>query len=138
MHFTNLSAMPSLCGLRIGVVIFRSRLVQNNLLTAVLSSEATVRRTRSKSKATAGQFNLLEPLTNTCSCEFKNTGNRGNNGNSPLNRGFQALPMPGFCCHRFFTGNSDNQKQCSTGSLILKLMCVLPVVATFFIGWQRL
>lgn len=40
------------------IAIFRSKLVRNNLLSVFLSSEATVRRTMRKSKATAGQFNL--------------------------------------------------------------------------------
>lgn len=73
-----------------------------------------------------------------CSCDFKNTGNSGNNGNSPVNRGLQALPMLPNCCHRFFTGNSDNQMKGKCGSLMLRVRCALPVVATFFIGWQRL
>src|SRR5471032_144394 len=73
-----------------------------------------------------------------CSCDLKNTGNSGNNGNSRVNRGFQALPMLPNCCHRFFTGNSDNQMKGKCGSLMLKMRCALPVVATFFIGWQRL
>jgi hypothetical protein len=79
-----------------------------------------------------------ELLLIQCSCDFKNTGNSGNSGNVPVNRGFQALPTLPNCCHRFFTGNGDNQMEGSSPPLILKLICVLPVVATFFIGWQPL
>jgi len=73
-----------------------------------------------------------------CSCDFKNTGNSGNNGNSPVNRGLQTLVLLPNCCQRFLIGNSDNQMKGKYGSLILKMRCALPVVATFFIGWQRL
>lgn len=40
------------------IAIYRSELIQNKLLAAFLSSEINVRRMMSKSKATAGQFNL--------------------------------------------------------------------------------
>lgn len=40
------------------IAIYRSELVQSKLLAAFLSSEINVRRMMSKSKATAGQFNL--------------------------------------------------------------------------------
>ncbi|WP_429089364.1 restriction endonuclease subunit S [Aeromonas veronii] len=40
------------------IAIYRSELIQSKLLAAFLSSEINVRRMMSKSKATAGQFNL--------------------------------------------------------------------------------
>ena len=73
-----------------------------------------------------------------CSCDSKNTGNSGNNGNIPGIRGLQPFPKVPFCCRTFFCGNRDNQKLQSESALILKRRCVLPVVATFFIGWQPL
>ena len=79
-----------------------------------------------------------ESLAIQCSTDLKNTGNSGNNGSSLLNGGLQALPMLPNCCHRFFTGNGDNQMKGKCGSLMLEMKCALPVVATFFIGWQRL